>query len=277
MAKSIVVSDEEALRAIETARGAWASEAQNMIVRSVQMADALATLRQWVTPEMLAKFRSLSGSTLGFRTDRDPGTKAYTEKGEYNDAVMKDCIIEAAILGLEWVGNQFNIIAGRTYTTQNGMWWLVGRKSPGVTNVRVNCAVPRIATGGAVVKARCDWKKDGVADFIEEEIPVKVNDGMGTDAIIGKATRKILARAHRQIHGSVFVPEGDVDDTKPSEASRAAEVGTRIAADAIKTAEGVPPQGEGDGALFVNEVDAIIDATAKADAERARQQQNGGK
>jgi hypothetical protein len=109
------------------------------------------------------------------------------------------------------VGNEWNILAGRFYATKNG----IGRKLKelaGFTDFKPSFQVPRMSgEKGAIVTASASWKMNGVPDKIEREFAVKVNSGMGSDAIIGKATRKARAWLYGYLTGSE-IPDGDIED-----------------------------------------------------------------
>lgn len=59
---------------------------------------------------------------------------------------------------------------------------------------------------------KATWLLHGKPDSLEVCIPVRVNSGMGADAILGKATRKILGRIHARITGSNQMIDDDGDN-----------------------------------------------------------------
>src|SRR5207248_1658358 len=72
--------------------------------------------------------------------------------------------------------------------------------------------VPRLVSEkGAVVKCRAEWKQEGTSQVLEREFAIRVNSGMGTDAIIGKATRKLYAAICERLSGKV-TPEGEAGE-----------------------------------------------------------------
>ena len=172
-----------------------------------------------ITPELLDQILPLQNSSLGFRTDRPTG---------YQPDVVKDCFIEATLRGLSPIGNEFNIISGRCYVTKEGFSRLL-RELPEFCDLKLFFGVPKTSTGGAIVEARATWKYRGHQDEITREIPVRVNNGMGADAILGKTERKLKAAIYQQITGSV-VSDGDAEDadaigttSRPSKAAEASE------------------------------------------------------
>ena len=181
--------------------------------KEIALAQTMGDLRQLLTPEIMQPVMALMNTSLGFRTDRDP--KQFDKNGQPNKPyaveVVRDVLIEAKLRGFHTVGNEFNIIAGQFYACKNGLRRKV-TKFPGLTEFRDLYDVPRIVGDkGALVKCRATWKKDGQADSLETEFAVKVNAMMGSDAITGKAERKLLKRVLDRITG-MNTPEGDVDD-----------------------------------------------------------------
>jgi hypothetical protein len=158
----------------------------------------------------------LQGSKLGFVTDKDAG-------GGYPAEVVREVIIEALLRGFRPVGNEFNIIAGQFYGAKNGFERIV-REWPGLTNLRIDLGVPHlVAEKGALVPCEARWRLDGrdmkvecrpaAGDGFDTRIPVKVNGGMGPDAILGKATRKLYARVYQVLTGcasDIVDADGDV-------------------------------------------------------------------
>lgn len=188
--------------------------------RELAVASAMGDMRALLTPEMMKPVMALMNSPLGFMTDRNPAT-SDRQVTPYAVEVVRDCVIEAKLRGYHVVGNEFNIIAGRFYGAKNG----VVRKvltHPGVADVKDTYEVPRlVGDKGAIVKCKITWVRDGKPDGLERDFPVKVNSFMGSDAILGKATRKLFAAALSRLTGKA-VPEGEAGD-EPSVATPAPE------------------------------------------------------
>lgn len=173
--------------------------------KAIAVAKAIREIKELMQGEVLQDVLYLQGSPLGFLTDKD-------RDGGYPPEVVRDVVIEATLRGLSVVGNEFNIIASRMYATKNGVTRLV-RELPGLTDLKIVDGRPEPANNGqgAFVPMKATWLLNGKPDSLEVSIPVRVNSGMGADAILGKATRKILGRIHARITGSnqMIDEEGD--------------------------------------------------------------------
>jgi hypothetical protein len=217
--------------------------------KELQVARGVADLRAALTPEIMADVMALMNTSLGFRTDRDPkqiDQKTGKPHVPYSIEVVRDVFIEARLRGFHVVNNEFNIIADRFYGCLNGFERKV-RTHKRVTNFKDTYSVPvMMGEKGAIVKARADWHQDGTPQFIEREFGVRVNAGMGADAIIGKAKRKLFAVVLGQLTG-VVTPEGEAGDIidvecKVSPASSAPVADGMFAKPAVKPSEPTPPK-----------------------------------
>ena len=179
-------------------QGTIALSIANQFEKTFAVANCVQQLKTALTPEVMKPITQLQGTKLGFRTD-----KIYDEK------VVRDCLIEATILGLYPVGNQFNIIAGNMYITKEGFLFLLKN----LKGLSYSCTpgVPKSQTGGAVVDVELEWTYRGKTEKKTLSLAIRVNVGMGSDAINGKATRKALAWLYNNITGQA-VGEGDVTD-----------------------------------------------------------------
>jgi len=187
--------------------------------QAISLAKGMRELRRAVDDNFVKHcLMPLMGTTLGFLADR-PNPK---EPEPYGPLVVRDCAIEAMIRGFNVVGNEFNIISGRFYGTKNGYARLV-QEFPGLTDLVLQPGVPTLAGDrGALVPFTATWKLNGKPMSIEclqtkeghdLRIPVKVNAGMGPDAILGKAERKMLFRIYQRVNGSSYgATDGEVGD-----------------------------------------------------------------
>lgn len=173
---------------------------------AIQLAKAIGQLRKLFGKELMTEIAGLAGSRLGFLTD-----KAYTLDE------LRDPVIECLLRGGRLVGNEFNVIASSCYMTLAYYERVVGEL---VSNLDIQVSVPVHATDEtALVSGRAEFlvpdprsnivrpnsvtcEKDERGDF---RIPVRVNKGMGPDAVLGKALRKILAKVYRHVTGCQWV------------------------------------------------------------------------
>jgi hypothetical protein len=167
------------------------------------IAEATAKLKAALTPEYMKPIMELQNTKLGFMTDK--------KEGGYPESVVKNCLIEAVLTGVQPFGNQFNIIAGNCYITKEGFGHLL-KNTEGLT-YEIIPQLPRIdaAKGSAAIVMKIEWSYKDQKKTREIEFPIKVNQFMGADAVIGKATRKARAWLFNTIHNTE-VADGDVMD-----------------------------------------------------------------
>ena len=176
--------------------------------RAYLVANAVGELKALLTPEYMKPIMNLQGNRLGFKTDKDVAQGGGKGPG-YPEEIVKNCLIEAVLFGLQPTGNQFNIIAGNMYATKEGCGYLLS-KIPGL-DYSITPQLPRIKEGSAAIVMDVEWTLAGMTKKKSLDIPVKVNNYMGTDAVIGKATRKARKWLFDTITG-VELPEGDIQD-----------------------------------------------------------------
>lgn len=174
--------------------------------RAYATAQSIEVLKTLLTPEYMAPIMQLQGNRLGFKTDKD-------KSGGYPVEIVKNCLIEAVLMGLQPYGNEFNIIAGNTYATKEGVGRLLATWK-GLTYSLV-CGVPKPASDGksAVVEVHIKWTVN--RESKEETLPisVKMDAYTSVDAMIGKATRKGRAWLLSAISG-IEIVEADVNDAE---------------------------------------------------------------
>ncbi len=175
--------------------------------KAFMISKAISKLKDLITTEHMKPIMELQGSRVGFKTDKD-------KDGGYSESVVKNCLIESVLMGVQPFGNQFNIIAGNSYITKEGFGFLL--KNIKGLKYDISFALPRIGAdkSSAAVIARITWQINGEAKQEKEiDMPVKVNQYMGADAVIGKATRKARKWLYETITG-VEVGDGDVTDSE---------------------------------------------------------------
>lgn len=167
-------------------------------------ASSIETLQSLLTPQYMAPIMRLQGNRLGFKTDKD-------KTGGYPEDTVKNCLIEAVLMGLQPYGNQFNIIAGNTYVTKEGCGEILG-KFPGLSYTLIT-GVPRPAVDNktAVIDVEITWSLNGKEQTKTIPISVKMDNYTTVDALKGKATRKGRAWLIETLTG-IEVADGDVQD-----------------------------------------------------------------
>jgi hypothetical protein len=181
------------------------SETMQGFERAFQIANAIQELKTLLTPEYMKPIMALQGNKLGFKTDKDTS-------GGYSEEIVKNCLIEAVLTGFAPYENQFNIIAGSMYGTKEGFGAALN-KIKGLS-WDIIPSLPRInaAKDGAAVLMKITWIYGSEPEQSKEiDFAVKMNQYAGTDAAIGKATRKARAWLFNKINGTE-VGEGDVQD-----------------------------------------------------------------
>lgn len=171
------------------------------------VAKAIGDLRDMLTPEYMAPIMALQGSKLGFRTDKDG-------KGGYPIEVVKNCLIDAVLFGLQPYGNQFNIIAGNMYPTKEGLGAVLNRKDffPNLKKSIIT-GLPRINAdkGSAAFDVQIKWVINGISREEIVPIPIKIDQYASVDSMVGKATRKARAWLLSELMG-IEIQDGEVED-----------------------------------------------------------------
>lgn len=208
---SVVKQDE--IADIEKAENAVLSLSPHAITALGAIKGAIVQSRLTaVVRRMVSRCRGdimqLQGKPYGFLTDKD-------KEGGYPPEVVEDCCVAATAWGLRWTGNEFNIIAGKMYPAQAGMMRVV-REFPGVNDIEIDYGVPMPGKDNTqVVSVLAKWKVGDRPMQIAAEIPIKVNNGMGPDAVLGKAKRKIYARIYERLSG-IEVAVVDAEENIPT-------------------------------------------------------------
>lgn len=176
--------------------------------KAYRISQAVGELQEKLTGEYMKPILKLQGNRLGFKTDKD-------NNGGYPESTVKNCLIEAVLTGVQPFGNQFNIIAGNMYVTKEGFGYLLS-KVQGLS-YKIVPELPRITNGqnggqSAAIVMKVEWAIGGVKKEERLDIPVKMNSFMGTDAVIGKATRKARCWLFNTINGTE-ITDGDATDT----------------------------------------------------------------
>ena len=160
---------------------------------------------------LMDEFTPLADNPLGFRTDK-----------QYGKPVVRKAMVEALLRGLPLTGNHFNVIQERCYLTKEGFQYLC-RNHPGVTDLAYDVHEPdeiRPVANSKMVAAympfTASWKMNGIEQFLETKCYVRMYGGNDSfyDGLVGKATRRGLAKVYERMIGPVLAPM-DADDLEP--------------------------------------------------------------
>ncbi len=217
--------------AISTCRGLMALADTGDFAGTISVARGMRQLQEMITPEVMEEIYPLMNSPLGFDTDRNPFKDPNAVP--YSMEVVRQCFIVATLKGAHTAGNEWNIIGGNPYLTKNAYSRMLP-SYPGISDLRIDYGVPRILEGKAIVPCHARWKLRGVPNELKAEIPVRLNKGMGDDAAIGKAERKIRYRVWVIVTGQKSeAPDPDED---PSERSQVVNSDATILREAVEGA-----------------------------------------
>lgn len=161
--------------------------------RSIMIAKAIRKAETALEP-FRETIEAMKGTSLGFKLDKPE---------QYDWPITRRICAEAMLRGARLTGNEFNGIAKNCYLTQ-AYFVRRCREWPGVTITQDMYGVPRLMGTTTVVDYTIRYTVDNGPEQVYERvgnqaIPIRVNDGMGADAIIGKAKRKAYAGMMEQL------------------------------------------------------------------------------
>lgn len=180
------------------------------------MASAIGVLKEKLTPEFMKPIMDLQGSKLGFRTDKDMvknrTTNQYEKGPGYPESVVKNCLIEMVLVGIQPTGNQFNIIGGNSYITKEGATALL-KQQPGLDDYVIT--YPNVVQSQdkltATVSALIKWDLNDKKNEQKVDFPVKSDAYTTFDALVGKTERKAKIWLYNYINGT-NLSDGDITD-----------------------------------------------------------------
>src|SRR5574338_251481 len=185
---------------------------------NLQFGAYLKNLRESITSDQIDLIKNLQNIRIGFLTDRTPNG--------YDGEVLKNIVIEAMILGLRPIGNEFNILGGNLYVTRQGLdrllndlierndYYVEGKDNPEIAttpqgNYKLTYNVTvKDAQGNFVIKP---IKKTYVikAQFRRGDKTFE----LGIDAVQRKGQRKIDNLVYSRLtKRKALLPEGSVED-----------------------------------------------------------------
>lgn len=193
---------------------------------AITIAIGVSNLRHLflTSKELKAVVLSMSNNRLGFLTDRTPAIIARNKRTNrypsvpYSYEELIDPVIEALMKGYRITNNEFNVISGQFYAAKNGLYRQI-REYPNLTYFTYNNS--NIVYGQdrqiAIVKCWSNWIINGEKFSIGVEagdeltLQIKVNAGMGDDAVLGKSHSKLFKRILERITGNATPESTDAD------------------------------------------------------------------
>ncbi len=134
--------------------------------------------------------------------------------GKYQLDQLRDVFTSAILYGALPTNNEILIISGRFYPQKNFFTRKLA-EYPGLTELVLKPSKVNLNPQGALVEYTATWNYKGQVMSMERTgasaIPVRLNQGQGADAALGKAERKMKAAIYNQLSGSTFA-EGEAED-----------------------------------------------------------------
>lgn len=169
------------------------------------MSTAIQKIDEVLTTEIMKPILALQGKKIGFKTDKIYGLQ-----------VVKDCVIEALLNGLQVTGNQFNIIANNMYVTKEGFGHLL--KKIKTLRYQIQHTILGEEKGYVKVSSKITWG-DPYNNEAQKQIQiflVRAGNYATPDSIIGKAERKARKWLYEYLTGKELA-EGETIDIPHSE------------------------------------------------------------
>lgn len=188
-------------------------------------------LRAALTDEVMnAVFMPLMNTKIGFRTDRDPNRPVKQKDGTYaapkpyDVKVVRDCLIDALVNGLNSTGNQFNIIAGSMYPTKEGYTSLLKKIGCKYYIMVGQDSQPKDAPFAEIL-CKINYEYNGEKNSFSVTAVVKKDGFSSADQLRGKAERRAKKTLYEYLTGCDL---GDADEeSSTSDNSRALERSTQ--------------------------------------------------
>lgn len=202
--------------------------------------EVVSMLREALSDEVMDKvFMPLANTKIGFLTDhtgKPRGNKPAL--APYSRDIVRDCLIDAVSLGLQPIGNQFNIIAERMYPTKEGYTHLLKNL---ITDAVYSIGFPTKKDTSAgnteyvVIPAHAKYViiRTGEEKELKMSIYLRQDAFSSVDQLRGKAERRIKKQIFENVTGMDF---GDADSENITfEEAKAEVVESRVATEGNKT------------------------------------------
>jgi hypothetical protein len=211
---ALVTMNEAKERFAVTMREAQDLDIVNNVAGAFDVAIIISKLRAVLTDDIMKQvFMPLQGQKIGFRSDKI-----------YPVDTVRNCIIDAAALGMLPTGNQFNIIAGNMYPTKEGYTALLAKMKQTMGLVYSFEFDPETTAKSAdpnyvAIPCRISYKtnRDDLKGWFKYTAMVKSNGTTSTtDQLRGKAERKCKKAFFEFLTGMDL---GDADATETVDAA----------------------------------------------------------
>ncbi len=190
--------------------------------KTLAIATGLVAIQEAMTDETVAVLKALVGTDVGFKTDKD-----HLGSG-YGSQTIKACAVRALLNGAYLHGNEFNIIAGGCYLTQQ-YYLRKLREYPNVTDVQIDVDIPCVDSSRPAVKENYTMLVGGYAccrvNGRKVEIYARESTKFGDqrmavsaykadiDQAQGKARKRLAQRLFERIAGVDISDDSEMEDS----------------------------------------------------------------
>jgi len=154
--------------------------------RALQKAEIISLISDALDKsDKMGHIMKMQGKQFGFKTD------SRSPEG-YSLEIVKNCLIEATIRGVEPTGNMFNILGGNCYITKEGCKHILNRMG---IPFRIQPSLSKMIDGNVcVVPMNMIWvTKDNKEHKKYLEVPVTLHKNKEGGIITNEAARKGMA------------------------------------------------------------------------------------
>lgn len=224
----------------------------DVVSKGLVIASAMQAVRTMLPTEALELMSALEGSPLGFSSD-------VSTRGQKTElAVLRDCFIQASLVGARMVGGEVTIISRRPYLGR-AFYERICRQVPGVTDLKVReTGVYKTDNPNVMrVSFRASWRQGGKLRRLDAEktdefdgrirVTTKSNDKYqeGVEATVGKAARDFLKLVYEEMTGGrapeIDDEEGNTITATATESDRDAVVEMEAESDTEQPVHGQTP------------------------------------
>lgn len=188
--------------------------------KTLAIATGLVAIQEAMTDETVAVLKALEGTDVGFKTDKDHQASGYDAQ------TIKACAVRALLNGAYLHGNEFNIIAGGCYLTQQ-YYLRKLREYPNVSDVQIDIDIPCVDSSRPAVQNNHTMLVGGYAcckvDGTRVEIYARESTKFGDqrmavsaykadiDQAQGKAKKRLAQRLFERIAGVDISEDSESD------------------------------------------------------------------